>query len=66
MSEVNNPKNSVELTKFSTLRGWGCKIPQDVLNKLLERVYQTSNLSQTSSNSIGKNLIKVWNIYCSN
>lgn len=25
-----------QLTKFSTLRGWGCKIPQDTLLRYLQ------------------------------
>lgn len=29
-------ESDFRLTKFSTLRGWGCKIPQDVLTKYLE------------------------------
>lgn len=27
---------SFRLTKFSELRGWGCKVPQELLNKFLE------------------------------
>lgn len=33
------------LTKFADLKGWGCKVPQDVLLKLLEGL-KTSNNGQ--------------------
>lgn len=42
----------VKLTKFSTLRGWGCKVPQDVLKKLLSKVYDDT--SEKPADSIGK------------
>lgn len=32
------------LTKFAELRGWGCKVPQETLNKLLEGLDQDGNM----------------------
>lgn len=34
---------SFRLTKFADLKGWGCKVPQEVLDKLLEGLQQDSN-----------------------
>ena len=31
------------LTKFADLKGWGCKVPQDALLKLLEGLKPDSN-----------------------
>lgn len=31
------------LTKFADLKGWGCKVPQEALLKLLEGIQQDSN-----------------------
>lgn len=31
---------SFRLTKFADLKGWGCKVPQDALEKLLEGLSQ--------------------------
>ena len=31
------------LTKFADLKGWGCKVPQEVLLKLLEGLQQDSS-----------------------
>lgn len=34
---------SFRLTKFTDLKGWGCKVPQEVLLKLLEGLNQDGN-----------------------
>lgn len=44
---------SFKLTNFSDLRGWGCKIPQKVLAKLLEGI----QLNENSSEKIGEQIL---------
>lgn len=34
------------LTRFADLKGWGCKVPQEVLSKLLEGLQQDDNSAQ--------------------
>ena len=52
--------DKIKLTKFSTLRGWGCKVPQDVLNKLISNVYSTSDENKTEKDdSIGTNNLTI-------
>lgn len=34
---------SFRLTRFADLKGWGCKVPQEVLLKLLEGLQQDSS-----------------------
>lgn len=36
--EEHGLRPDFRLTKFSTLRGWGCKVPQELLNKFLAGV----------------------------
>lgn len=38
------------LTKFAELIGWGCKVPQVVLSKLLSGTF---NMASTSSHGLG-------------
>lgn len=38
---------SFRLTKFADLKGWGCKVPQEALEKLLEGLQQDSNAQET-------------------
>lgn len=38
---------SFRLTKFADLKGWGCKVPQEVLDKLLEGLQQDSNAQES-------------------
>ena len=35
------------LTKFADLKGWGCKVPQEALEKLLEGLQQDSNAQES-------------------
>ena len=37
---------SFRLTRFADLKGWGCKVPQEVLSKLLEGLQQDDNNAQ--------------------
>lgn len=38
---------SFRLTKFADLKGWGCKVPQEALEKLLEGLQQDSNAQES-------------------
>lgn len=50
-------KADFRLTKYSTLRGWGCKVPQEVLTKLLAGVQldlvETSDTTKNDRIGIG-------------
>ena len=35
------------LTRFADLKGWGCKVPQEALLKLLEGLQQDGNQQET-------------------
>lgn len=49
---------SFRLTKYSTLRGWGCKIPQNILEKYLKGTDIYSKYTENGdNNNIGKQLI---------
>lgn len=37
---------SFRLSRFADLKGWGCKVPQEVLSKLLEGLQQDENNAQ--------------------
>lgn len=43
-----------KLTDYSTLRGWGCKVPQKVLTELLSALDTTSQKSPDGTKEIGK------------
>lgn len=51
--------DSVKLTKFTTLKGWGSKLSQKILNSLISKVYNTSdNQNKINDDSIGKLSLK--------
>lgn len=39
------------LTRFSDLKGWGCKVPQEVLSRFLEGLQQDENNAQDHEQS---------------
>lgn len=42
--KLYNLDNSFRLTRFSDLRGWGCKVPQNVLTDLLSGLIEPANV----------------------
>lgn len=55
------------LTKYSTLRGWGCKVPQETLNRFLmgvEMIEAEGGISNKKSDgSVGKIMFKSYMLY---
>lgn len=43
------------LTNFADLKGWGCKIPQPVLENLLRELESAEKKSNSDPSKIGKN-----------
>ena len=42
--------SSFRLTRYADLKGWGCKVPQDVLLKLLEGLQDDANIQDHEQN----------------
>lgn len=51
--EENGLDKDFRLTKFTELGGWGCKVPQDVLNNLLEGLCDMDKAKPGDSKEIG-------------
>lgn len=48
--EENGLDASWRLTKYSDLKGWGCKVPQETLHKLLSGLNQSTTTTQSLTN----------------
>lgn len=46
-------EKTFRLTKFSDLRGWGCKVPQEVLTGFLAAIEPTLKSNPTDKTRIG-------------
>lgn len=49
----NGLDKDFRLTKFTELGGWGCKVPQDVLNNLLEGLCDMEKAKSSDSKEVG-------------
>ena len=48
--EENGLDAAWRLTKYSDLKGWGCKVPQETLHKLLAGLNQSTTTTQLTTN----------------
>ncbi len=53
--EENGLDTSWRLTKYSDLKGWGCKVPRETLLRLLEGLNNQTTTTFLSKNSINNN-----------
>lgn len=62
----HNLDASFRLTNFTQLKGWGCKIPQEVLMNLLQGIEDNSDketkdeTTEHSSKKIGRSKLKLF------